>query len=108
MDNYNNLIKMYLDAKKEHKDAEFVRHENVKVVYTTTNRSFEYRYNTDNEEYSILYSVKARVALAVKNVDIKTIFIDTTTNRIYDDQLVTNDDTYTILVTRRKENDSDQ
>lgn len=67
MDNYNNLIKMYLDAKKEHKDAEFVRHENVKVV-----------------------------------------FIDTTTNRIYDDQLVTNDDTYTILITRRKENDSDQ
>ena len=67
MDNYNNLIKMYLDAKKEYKDAEFVRHENVKVV-----------------------------------------FIDTTTNRIYDDQLVTNDDTYTILITRRKENDSDQ
>lgn len=67
MNNYNNLIKMYLDAKKEHKDAEFVRHENVKVV-----------------------------------------FIDTTTNRIYDDQIATNDDTYTILITRRTEDDCNQ
>lgn len=67
MDNYNDLIRQYLSIKKEYKDAEFVRHENVKVVY-----------------------------------------IDTTTNRIYDDQIVTNDDTYTILVTRRTEDDHNQ
>lgn len=64
MNNYEELIKKYLAAKEEHKAAEIVRHEDVKVV-----------------------------------------FIDTTTNRIYDDQVVTNNDTYTILITRRTEND---